>query len=1472
MIEPSTLRILNAKGQTIGTGFLVSQTLAVTCAHVAMAAAPDGENRIRAQFTGQRQSITVKVLDACLDLERDVAILEIESAPEGVQPLRLGLAKDSASGNPFFAFGYASAAKIQGIGTRGQIITLLPDGRLLQIRSHEADHGISGAPVLDEKRGVVVGMITKGHEALGRNQETTFATPAERFFEICSELRPSETCPYLGLEAFTAESAQFFFGREALTGKLLTVIKGGCRFLAVFGPSGSGKSSVVRAGLLPALANGQIPGSQKWAQVTIRPADDPFAQMKALSLGLRDIDGYLRRHPGMERIVLFVDQFEELFTLCPNELRDGFVRDLAAALDASHFALVISMRDDFYSAFNAKAAPLAASTDKVVVDVPVTLERADLVAMIEQPAAAVGLALEEGLTDVIIKDAMTDGAARSATLPLLEFALTQLWEQRRDGLLTHDAYQSIGGVTGSLARWADDAYSDLPKADQPLAESLLTALVHLGDEAQGLPDTRRRRALAEFDEPTRRVIKHFADRRLLVTGGETVELVHDALVREWSRLQGWIDKNREQLRVIEAVSEAAKAWSAAPKNVDLLVHRGGRLEDALKLQNRMSTQERTYLATCKTSEQRRRQNTIISIALAVLIVVSILAGWAWTSNQNSIQLGYKASTAEAAQATAVGEANIRATAQADAEAQKREAEKQAQIAFARQLAAQAQAIYAKHDLKQMTAVLLAVQSMKSFLSGEAAQILQNNAPARSIARMAYAHDVYSVAFSPDGKYVASGGCDQQDSNNNCIQGSARVWDATTGKEISRMTHNGPVSSVTFSSDGKFVVSGGEYPDNTARVWEASTGKEIARMTHDGEVYSVAFSPDTKYVVSGSWDGTARVWEAASGQEIARMTYAYGVYSVAFSPDGKYVVSGGCDLSTNAPCVRSSARIWDVTNGREIARMAHGNSVNYVVFSPDGKYVVSGGCDSFYTHHCMQSSARVWEAATGKEISRMMPDSDVTSAAFSPDGKVVVSGSWDNTARVWEAATGKEIARMTHGGTVESVAFSPDGKNIASGGCDQRIYPSGVCAQGSVRVWEATTGKEIARMTYDSTVKSVAFSPDGKYIVSGGGTTARVWEAKGDNETARMAQGTISYVAFSPDGKYVVSGSNDKTARVWEAATGKEIARMTHDGTVRSVAFSPDGRYVVSGGGTTACVWEAATGKEIARMTHHYGVISVAFSPDGKYVASGGEDDTARVWEAATGKEIARMTHDYPVYSVVFSPDGKYVVSGSNDRTARVWETATGKEIARMTHDGTVWSVAFSPDGKFVVSGSDDGTARVWEAATGKEIARMTDSTVYSVAFSPDGKYVVSGCADGTARVWEAATGKEIAHMTHDSFVNSVAFSPDGKFVVSGSYDHTARVWETATGQEVARMTYDGSVASVTFSPDGKYVVSGGCDQLQSDNPCTQGSARVWIYRPEDLIADACSRVTRNLTRAEWQQYIGDALPYQAVCPNLQIEP
>jgi WD40 repeat protein len=857
----------------------------------------------------------------------------------------------------------------------------------------------------------------------------------------------------------------------------------------------------------------------------------------------------------------------------------------------------------------------------------------------------------------------------------------------------------------------------------------------------------------------------------------------------------------------------------------------------------------------------------------------------------------------------------------------------ANLALSRQLAAQSQTIYATGNSKEMTSVLLAIQSMKSVPSVDAAQILQTNTLIPPIARMSHGQAVYSVAFSPDGRYVVSGGCDQTDSSDACLQGSARVWEAATGKEITRVTYEGPVDSVAFSPDGKTVVSAGcdqkgtfyECSQASVRIWEAGTGKEMARMKHDSAVQSVLFSPEClrppeasaercgRYVLARE-EVTARLWE------VGRSSPEYEASFIAFSPDGKYLLS--------VERQNDLAKVSEMPTGKIIAQMTLSDYVHSAAFSPDDAYLVVGGCETPGADHCIQGSTRVWNITTGKEMAHFLFDNDVISVAFSPGGRYVVAGSLDKTARVLETETGKEVARMTHDGYVSSVGFSPEGSNVISASED-----------GTARVWEALTGKEIARITHDGIVTSVAFSPNGRQVVSGSedGTT-RVWELSPGKDVAYLPyHGNVSSVTFSPDSQYMASSGcqamtqdpSDGTLRctkgavqVWKAATRQEIARMSYAGGVDAVVFSPDSQYLLSVGcdeqggscsGRMARVWEVRTGKEIAHMSVDSYLVPIAFSVDSKYVVSGGI-----VWEAMTGKVISRSTD--PVSSLALSPDGKYVISGRLGDSdymydaARVWELMTGKEIARVTFRefGDSVPVAFGPDGKFVVSGGCDkteihlgvvcvrGTTRVWEALTGKEIARMTSGgNIASVAFSPEcvsppgasaercGKVVASAgcdktdsgsdCILGSARVWEAQTGQEIARMTYDGMVNSIAFSPDGKYVISGGCDkeelnHTctegsARVWESTTGKEIARTTYDGFVNSVAFSPDGKYVVSAGCEKPGLYNDCLQGSARVWLWQPADLIAGACAYLPRNLTLAEWNQYLPNQA-YQKTCEQL----
>jgi WD40 repeat protein/V8-like Glu-specific endopeptidase len=1377
LIESSILRILTSDGKTAGTGFLVAHKLAVTCAHVITMVESDSYGQtIQVQFANREEKISASVKWWKEPTKEDVAFLELDFVPDGIQPLRLASARASHPGHPIYSFGYARAAGVKGIYATGTVDGYQAEENLLQFqlrfKSPQTDKGMSGAPVYDEKRRVVVGMIRRGpDEKKGehdKNKNTTFAIPVDTLFKVypedaSPEIKPSEICPYIGLESFTDKNTEFFFGRKDLTETLVDKLANGCRFLALIGLSGSGKSSVIQAGLTPALRQGEVLGSEKWQIVSIRPGSNPFEQLASFGfisnpqIGL-DIclKTWLTEHSDKTHLLLFIDQFEELFARCADELQTRFLRELADALKNPQFLLVISMRSDFLGAFEQKAALIADAQQPELVRVPANLNRTELKEIIESPAELVGLKLESGLGDLIIKDLSANGGVNSDKLPLLEFALTELWEKRRDGFLTLDAYQEINGVTGSLVKWAQTAYESLMQSEQILADRLLFLLIRLVRLVP--PDKgdwvviRERRSINDFDSETRRVIEYFADKRLLVSG-ESVEFIHDVLLREWKKLQELAQENREHKLIQQDVKDAASIWEPFPQNTDLLVHRGKRLEDALKWQDKFQKPESDYIDACQQAVRRQKKIVQASVSFVVVALIVILGAWAWSGAESIKQLGYQAATAEAAKSTAE-------TNELIANMAGNEAKQQAEIALARRLAVQAQSIFSSDDFEQQEiALLLAIQSTKMFPESDVTQILQNHTLARRIVSMNHSgYQLQSIAFSPNGEYIVA------------IAGDTTicVWESTTGNKIACIDHQSGVNSIVFSPDSKKVVSSSTV--GTILIWETATGNIIARLSHSS-VKSVAFDPDGTNVVSLSGD-TACVWESNTGKKNSCMPHTFVGAFVSFSADGKYAASridnnervvlvwktsiqdefmhlshisaesityhsdGGYTINLfNGSS--SIIYILEAAQGNEIARMPVFNRTN---LSPDGKYVVSIPDAS--------SSITIFEVETGNEIARVFSDDWISSVAFSPDGRYVVLGSNDKTARAWEIHTGKEMARMTHGGQVNSVAFSPDGRYVVSGSDDK-----------TARIWEAFTGKEVARMVSNRSVENVAFSPDGRNVVLGEGISLGIWDAIIELDTGKSLNDDL--MSFSLDGRYAVSVSRDTGILVLDVTTKQILAQIKRDDdNLWFITFSPDGQYIAisSIADSTIQVWETYTGKKVAEIHHDDLLMFIAFSPDSKYLLlSNLNRDTftqeIQIWQVSTGEVVARMLHDSVVKSATFSPDGLYIASGSSDKTARVWEAYTGKEVARITHGEDVNSVAFSPDGLYVVSASDDNTAQVWDAYTGKQVAQVThDKPISSVAFSPDGQYVASVSEDYMVHIWDIHTRNEITRIVNSSRV------------------------------------------------------------------------------------------------------------------------
>jgi eukaryotic-like serine/threonine-protein kinase len=605
-------------------------------------------------------------------------------------------------------------------------------------------------------------------------------------------------------------------------------------------------------------------------------------------------------------------------------------------------------------------------------------------------------------------------------------------------------------------------------------------------------------------------------------------------------------------------------------------------------------------------------------------------------------------------------------------------------------------------------------------------------------------------------------------------------------------HHGGVDSVAFSPDGKQLASTSR--DGMVKVSNAATGQLIRffgadsfafdirqpdEQWHQVVIYarsenpfyptSVVFSPDGRRLAAGGrerMDRTVKVWDAATGQEIRTFIgHINEARAVSFSPNGQWLASAGSD---------GTVKVWDAVTGQEIRTLkGHTNGVTGVAFSPDGQRLASASSDR---------SVKLWDAGTGQEIRTLMGHTSyVSSVAFSPDGQRLASASEDRTVKVWDAVTGQEIRTLIgHTAAVTSVAFSPDSKRVAAAGLDQ-----------TVKVWDAVTGQEIRTLKgHTNVVTSVAFSPDGQRLASASyDRSVKLWDAVPAQETLTFTGHTLPVVsvAFSPDGQRLASASSDNTVKVWDAATGQEIRTLKgHTDGVNSVSFSPDGQRLASAGSdNTVKVWDAVTGQEIRTlMGHTAAVSSVAFSPDSQRLASASMsmDNTVKVWDATTGQVIRTLKHHHWIMSVAFSPDGQRLASAEGgDRTVMVWDAATGQGIRTLKgHIGLVHSLAFSPDGQRLASASSDNTVKVWDAATGQETFNLKGhhGQVFSVAFSPDGRRLASASEDSTVKLWDAATGQETLTLKgHSGLVVCVAFSPDGERIASAGQDKTLKVWD-----------------------------------------------------------------------------------------------
>ena len=1162
-----------------------------------------------------------------------------------------------------------------------------------------------------------------------------------RFLELAQSARQEDAPtpgvpPYKGLLFFDQADSNLFYGRETLTAHLTNRVTdlaqdASSRFLAVVGASGSGKSSLARAGLAVTL------GSAGWEIHTFTPTTNP---LKTLAANYNST-----RAKNRKQHLILVDQFEETFTLCRDENeRAAFIeRLLAIARDKLlNTTVVIALRADFYS--YCAQYPLLREAVAAEQEYIGQMTNAELRRAIEEPAKHNGWDFEPGLVDVLLNDIGADGMGQPepGALPLLSHALLATWERRRSRTLTLDGYRASGGVRGAIAETAESVFTDrLNPKQQELARAIFLRLTELGE---GTEDTRRRMALKELsrqsEEATqlRLVLNTLAEARLITLNEDSSEVAHEALIREWERLHEWLTQDREGLRLHRHLTDSAHEWELRGRDAAEL-YRGARLaqinEWVCTNEEQMNETERAFIAASVELEQQeqtereaqrqheleaarqladtknlsemrlRMRNRIITTVGIITIILAMLAGiFGVQSNQNANIAQNNAATAQVAKDNAV---NSQATAQAASTLA---------IADFKQSEAQRLAVEA-NNLKLTNSdtnliALLAIQSLHTQYTPSGDTVLTSltnlQAPPREL--KGHTADIWNADFSPDGKYLVTSSSDK----------TARLWDLAAGKTVRIFSDgNNGLEWVAFSPDGKYIVTAAGSGES-ARLWEVASGQMIRVFSgHTDSVYAAAFSPDGKLIVTVSGDKTARIWDVATGNTLHILTgHTDWAIRTAFSPDGRYVVTASADRT---------ARLWDVSTGNQVQVFSVAGDKEYtecVYFSPDGKYIATGNTDK-----AGHTVARIWDVLTGQVVHEFSGHQGlVTGASFSPDGRFLLTAAEDGTARLWDISTGQTLRIFSgHHNAVQTAMFSPDGTLVATASND-----------GIARVWNLQTfpgGVQFS--THGVVITEASFSPDGKRVVTANENgTAEIWNAVTGHTLVTLTGHTyaVKGAVFSPNGKMVLTTSGDKTARLWDAVTGKELRRFEgHTDVVYRGVFSPDGKYIVTTSWDgTARTWDTQTGQTIVIYSKQGpGHINrVAYAPDGNTVVTSGADGTARIWDPLSGKELMVFKHTDQVTGVASSPDGHYLVTASFDGSVRLWDVSTGKEIRRFAgHTGRAFGVTFSPDGKFILSSGDDD-ARLWDIATGKEVRRFMGIGGGSVAFSPDGKYILAASAEG----------------------------------------------------------------------------------------------------------------------------------------------
>ncbi|TBE74382.1 TIR domain-containing protein [Rhizobium ruizarguesonis] len=1266
--------------------------------------------------------------------------------------------------------------------------------------------------------------------------------------------------PFVGLRAMKEEDGALFFGRSAeldeLSGKLAT-----SRLAAVVADSGSGKSSLVRAGLIPHYRGGILadqhsrePDRRIWHVVVMHPGRSPVdglrlavtmaAEQRGLSFdetnALRNAIDFANAPQtafalqcglpaGTTETLLVVDQLEELFTQAPGPQRKPFIDwflSLVAPGAQPSIRVALTIRGDHFNLCSSHEELFALLSRESSVLRLKSLSPGGLDAIVRQPLKLAGHT-DRGEQEALISQVRQQVSDRPGDLALVQMALYETWNRRRqhgDDLL--ESFAAVGGVAGALATAADEVRTKkLDDDERQLLEAVLVRLVVLGETAGA---TRRTASIVEFgpaDSAKRLLISKLADEeysRLLLVSSDTVEICHEQLTTQWPWWQTWINVPAHALdmRRLAPVMAKARDWLEAPVGErESFLATGADLQIFSNLAaahaDWLSEVERAFVA-----DSRRQDDARIRKEHGARDTERRLRQEAEENAQRAED------NAKAAQSNA---------ARAEENARKAKWRQWLSAAFAVLLAfAAVVALFAWHyEIEQkgiaqqqtQRAVANETRALTALSSVALAAGDANGAAELAIAAWPRSKDdanrpqlestlqalsaplsgsrLYEREFNHDGP--VNGALLTQDGGRALSWSddkTLRLWDLPSGKQIGlSIQFTSPLDGALLTKDGSRALSWSA--DNTLQLWDLASGKQICPpMQHQGEIFGALLVPDGGRALSWSDDNKLRQWDLLTGQQIGTsIQHEDEILGALLTPDGSRVLSWSGDI----------LRMWDLTTSRQInPSMLHGGLVQSVLLTPDASRVLSWSDDN---------TLRLWDLATGRQIgASMQHQGRVNGALLTPDGSRALSWSEDKTLRLWDLATGQQVGpSIQHDGPVKGAVITPDGRRALSRSDDKAL-----------RLWDLATGQQIgSSMQHDGPVRGA--------VITGGGSRAlswsddknlRLWDLATGQQIGPSMQhgGPVGGAVISADGGRALSWSFDNTLRLWDLAGSQIGSSMLHDDGVVGALLTPDRNRALSWSlDNTLRLWDLATGRQTGPAMRHWARVNGALlTPDGGRAISWSDDKTLRLWDLATGRQTGpAMQHWARVNGALLTPDGGRAISWSDDKTLRLWDLASGRQIGpAMQHWARVNGALLTPDGGRVISWSEDKRLRLWDLASGKQIgpAMQHDGPVTGALFTPDGGRAISWSDDERLRLWDLASGKQIGPaMQHDGPVTGALFTPDGGRAISWSDDKTLRLWDLASGRQIGpAMQHHRPVTGALLAPDGNHALS-----------WSQGTLRLW---------------------------------------------